>query len=252
MNKLDVLQQCTVEGNVVKLPSIQLERKLYQEVAKALELIGGKWKGGKVFGFVFPTDPTEMLQKIASGDNVNLKKEFQFFATPSSLAKRMVEYAKIEPLDNILEPSAGQGAIVDEILEKCTNVNHVFVCEKMPINLDILKTKYKNKRVSFLSLEDNDFLNHPEGGMLYDKIIANPPFAKNQDIDHVQKMYGLLAEGGRMVVITSKHWELSNNNKEKSFRQWLGVVGAYQEDIDAGEFKESGTNISTKLIIIDK
>jgi hypothetical protein len=45
MTKEEVLQNCTVEGTVVKLPEGQLDRKLYQEVAKALELIGGKWKG---------------------------------------------------------------------------------------------------------------------------------------------------------------------------------------------------------------
>ena len=40
--KEQVLQNCTIEGNIVKLPNIQLDRKLYQEVAKSLELIGGK------------------------------------------------------------------------------------------------------------------------------------------------------------------------------------------------------------------
>ena len=53
MTKEQVLQDCKVEGNVVKLPNIQLDRKNYQEVAKALELIGGKWKGGKIRGFFF-------------------------------------------------------------------------------------------------------------------------------------------------------------------------------------------------------
>jgi len=47
MEYLKILQQCTVANNVVKLPEGQLDRKLYQEVAKALELIGGKWKGEK-------------------------------------------------------------------------------------------------------------------------------------------------------------------------------------------------------------
>ena len=77
MTKEQVLQDCTVEGNVVKLPNIQLDRKDYQEVAKALELIGGKWKGGKIMGFVFVTDPTELLDQIANGEKRNLKKEFQ-------------------------------------------------------------------------------------------------------------------------------------------------------------------------------
>ncbi len=66
MNKTEILQKCTVDGNIVRLPEGQLDRKLYQEVAKALELIGGKWKGGKVMGFVFPTDPTELLEQIAN------------------------------------------------------------------------------------------------------------------------------------------------------------------------------------------
>lgn len=76
MNKEEILQQCTVDGLVVKLPEVKLERKLYQEVAKVLELIGGKWKGNKVMGFVFNEDPTELLEQIANGESRNLKKEF--------------------------------------------------------------------------------------------------------------------------------------------------------------------------------
>jgi hypothetical protein len=38
---------------VVKLPNQQLDRKEYLEVKKKLELIGGKWKGGKIQGFEF-------------------------------------------------------------------------------------------------------------------------------------------------------------------------------------------------------
>ena len=108
----NILKQCTVEGLVVKLPDEQLSRPLYMEVAKQLNLIGGKWKGNKIMGFVFQEDPTELLNKIAGGEKINLKKEYQFFATPSSLARDMVMYADIDGASSILEPSAGQGAIV--------------------------------------------------------------------------------------------------------------------------------------------
>ncbi len=67
MTKEDILRECSVDGNVVKLPAIQLERSMYQEVAKALQKIGGKWKGGKVGGFVFDFDPTELLSEVAGG-----------------------------------------------------------------------------------------------------------------------------------------------------------------------------------------
>lgn len=39
---------------------------------------------------------------------------------------------------------------------------------------------------------------------------------------------------------------------EHDIREWLNKVNAVIEDIPAGEFKESGTNIATCLIIIDK
>jgi hypothetical protein len=38
-----ILQQCTVQGKIVKLPGIQLERKTYLDVAKEINQIGGKW-----------------------------------------------------------------------------------------------------------------------------------------------------------------------------------------------------------------
>ena len=42
MKTKEVLQQCTVEGNVIKLPNIQLNREEYLKVKKQLELIGMK------------------------------------------------------------------------------------------------------------------------------------------------------------------------------------------------------------------
>lgn len=40
MEVKEVLQKCTVDGMVVKLPEGQLDRKLYEQVAKALQGIG--------------------------------------------------------------------------------------------------------------------------------------------------------------------------------------------------------------------
>lgn len=39
----EILKKCSISNNVVTLPDIQLDRKTYSEVAKKLELIGGKW-----------------------------------------------------------------------------------------------------------------------------------------------------------------------------------------------------------------
>ncbi len=244
MTKEDVLKDCVIEGNIVKLPDVQLDRKLYQEVAKAIELIGGKWKGGKVAGFVFHTDPTDLFTEIKNGEKRNLKKEYQFFATPSELADLLVSRSDIRKEHEILEPSAGQGAIVNAINRILLN-KIVDTYELMPLNQTILK------KVSGVNFIGEDFLLE-KSDKKYDRIIANPPFTKNQDVLHIREMFSRLKVGGRLVSIASKHWQLSNNKVEKEFRDWLESVNAYVEEIPAGAFKESGTNISSVIIIIDK
>lgn len=228
---------------VVKLPNIQLDRKLYQEVAKALELIGGKWKGGKVFGFLFATDPTDLLNQIANGEKRNLKKEFQFFATPEKLADELVELADLKQHDTILEPSAGQGAIINAINKVCDVVPDCF--ELMEMNTVIL-----NKSGLRFNLIGDDFFKH--NGKTYSKIIANPPFTKNQDIDHLKEMYECLSRGGRLVCITSKACMNGSQKKQIEFRNWLQNVGAKCINIDKGAFKESGTMVETQIVLIDK
>ena len=251
--KEQVLQSCTIHDPVVKLPNVQLDRKLYMEVAKSLELIGGKWKGGKVAGFVFPQDPTELLEQVANGEKRNLKKEYQFFATPDELADDLVRRADILPGNSILEPSAGQGAIIDAVIRSgilnklCTDL---FYVEKMPTNLLMLKKKNYPDNVYYVGVLNDDFLNMDTDR--FDRIIANPPFSNNQDIDHIYHMYARLFPGGRIVTVASSHWEVSSNKKEKAFREWLEKVGADVEDIPAGVFKESGTMVGGKIITINK
>ena len=246
MTKIEVLNESVVEGLIVKLPDTQLDRKVYLEVKKALELIGGKWKGGKTMGFVFTSDPTALLAEIAGGAKRNLKKEFQYFATPEALANELVQYADIKHHDTVLEPSVGQGSILKAIHGVVDT--KVGVYELMDVNRMILINKFPEYSYE---LEGFDFMQSTSKPK-YNKIVANPPFAKNQDIDHVHKMYDKLLEGGRLVSVMSKHWQLSTNRKETEFRLWLENVDAEVIELPAGTFKESGTNISAVIVIINK
>ncbi len=242
MTKEEVLQQCTVEGVKVKLPDVKLDRKEYLEVNKALQLIGGKWKGGKISGFVFASDPTELLNQIANGEKRNLKKEFQFFATPEKLADELAYLADLKQHDTVLEPSAGQGAIIKAINKICDVVPDCF--ELMDLNTIIL-----NKSGLRFNLIGEDFFNH--NGKTYTKIIANPPFTKNQDIDHLKEMFTCLSRGGRLVCITSESWVNGTQKKQIEFKEWLEKVGAEIIDIKKGSFKESGTMVGGKIVVIN-
>ncbi len=46
----EILKHCTLEGDVIKLPAVQFNKKSYAEAKKWIEEAGGSWQGGKVPG----------------------------------------------------------------------------------------------------------------------------------------------------------------------------------------------------------
>lgn len=257
---LQVLNACTIHGNNVKLPEEQLDRKEYEQVKKALEDIGGKWKGGKIAAFVFDYDPTDRMTQLQGGEKVNLKKEYQFFATPAGLADKLVEIAEINDPCEILEPSAGRGAIIEAIHRKFPtltvdcfelmyeNLNYLLNDFSIDHDIRILLTGH-NKESDFtkiVELISTDFI------AKYDRIIANPPFTKNQDIQHVMMMYNLLKSKGRLVSIMSEHFIFADDAQSKQFRHFLTTVKSDVYDIPAGTFKESGTMVKSRIVVINK
>lgn len=233
------LSKCEISGNVVTLPFERLPN--YDQVRKALLNAGAKYNKNK---FVFPNDARPYIDRLMGGENVNIKKEFQFFATPAPLAKYLVSLADIERHHSILEPSAGQGAIINAIIEKIPT-KLVQAYELSEINRNVLQS------IEQCEILGDDFLKQ-NNYRQFDRVIANPPFSKNQDIDHILKMYYATKLGGRIVTIASKHWQISNNKKETEFRNWLDEINADVQDIPQGAFKESGTNVASCIIIINK
>lgn len=245
----EIIAKSVISGNVLTLPEGQLDRKVYQDVAKALDLIGGKWKGGKVMGFVFTADPTEKVAILLSGEKlVSAKKEFQFFQTPDVFGAELVAEVGIEAGMTVLEPEAGQGALVRQILK--VQPNQVVDCfELMSENQEILTRTFGAN----VNLIGPDFMaDGIPSTRKWDRIIANPPFANNQDIDHVQKMYYLLAKRGVMISVMSPHWTFAQDRKCKEFRAWIERVGAVVREVEPGTFKESGTNVRTVVVRITK
>jgi 16S rRNA G1207 methylase RsmC len=120
--------------------------------------------------------------------------------------------------------------------------------EIMPDNVAHLNTNFE------LPLLTKDFLSCTEAelGGKFDKFIANPPFTKNQDIHHFLHMVELLNDNGRVVCITSSHWEHSKTHLCQAFKAWLKHCGAKVTIIKAGTFKSSGTSIETRRIVLDK
>lgn len=104
-NVLNVLGECRADGNLLYLPSVQLDRKTYTEVNKVLENMGGKWnRKAKAHVFAEDDDVAEMLENVLLTQEVkDLKREYQFFPTPRAVAERMCEMTEIDSASEVLE-----------------------------------------------------------------------------------------------------------------------------------------------------
>lgn len=80
----------------------------------------------------------------------------------------------------------------------------------------------------------------------------NPPFEEGQDILHVRHAYECLAEDGAMVAIMSEGSFFRQDKRAADFRAWLDLVGGSNEELPADAFKESGTSVRTRLVVIRK
>lgn len=250
MNPLiESLSKCRIDGNIVSLPDINsFKLTNYADVRKALINAGAKYKKNT---FVFPSEAQPFMNKLLNGESVNIKQEYQFFPTPDDIADWIVIQANIVETDIVLEPSAGQGALVKAINRQFPAMK-IGCIELMDANREILS---KMPTVQLFTPEGNDFLSQDVTNNFkdtFDKIVANPPFSNNQDIDHIRQMYYCLKNNGRLVSIASKHWEISGNKKEAEFKQWLNDIGAGIYPIERGKFKSSGTLIACNIIEIIK
>jgi len=71
----EIIGNSSIKGYIVKLPNIELDRKTYNEIKKAMKFIDGEWIGGKVSGFLFEENPTLRLQSILNKEyTVDTKK----------------------------------------------------------------------------------------------------------------------------------------------------------------------------------
>lgn len=238
----EILKHCELKDNVLYLPKVQLNKKSYQEAKRWIEEAGGKWST-KQQGFTFDFTADRVCGILLQGKRINLKQEFQYFGTPDAIADLVAsKFSSLSAETSILEPSAGRGALVRAIRRRCPDA--VVDCyELMPENVEFLS---KEPGANILG---NDFA---ECVCSYDRIIANPPFSNNQDIDHVYRMYDHLLPGGELSVIVSQHWRIATDKKCTEFCAWLEKIGAVVENIEANAFKESGTTIGTTLLFIKK
>ncbi len=223
----------------------KLSDEEYDKVKPFVEHLGGHWRE-RYNCFVFPEDVRDLFEKYPSKSfsasaEYLWREKTQFFPTPKLVAERVVELAEIETHHIVLEPSAGQGALLD-----CIKVDCPIMCvEPLLENVEILRNKgYVCYR--------GEFENYYSPDIQYDRIIMNPPYANQNDIKHVKMAYDMLAKGGILVAVISENALYYQTDLSIEFNEFLTKENVFVEAVSPRAFEESGTTIETVIIKIVK
>ena len=119
----------------------------------------------------------------------------QYFTTNVELKEKVFEYILNNP-SIILEPSIGQGDLIEYVTDKMLNVK--FDMYEIDKKIKLLKKIQKSKVIY------GDFM-RCEISKKYKTIIGNPPYVRtkrgNLYIDFIEKCYNLLDDNGELIFI---------------------------------------------------
>ena len=237
---LAVLDRCETDGLRLTLPG-ELERKDYVRVNTVLEAAGGRWNRS-ARAHLFADEAGPIIETIMlTGEVVSRKQELQYFPTPPLVVAELIDRAALEPGMSVLEPSAGRGAIAAAVAEQYCCVDCI---EIDGANVNALRDLGVARAILTA-----DFLTVPVDAV-YDRVIMNPPFTRQQDIAHVIRALEWLRPDGLLVSVMGLGVTYRQNKAAADFR---ALVASRDGDIDRlpdDAFRESGTGVMTVIVTI--
>lgn len=202
----------------------------YQEALRALISIGGVLNRSNEIEFDY--EAQDIVGEIINSGCIPDRKSHQYYPTPESIARTVIELADIGPDDWTLEPSAGQGGLADFLPKDRTTC-----IELSGLHCKILEVKGFN-------VEQADFLKWMDefkASRSFTRIVMNPPFSEGRWKAHLESAYQMLAPGGRLVAVLPA----SAKNKVSLPRCEMSWSGTY-----SGEF--AGTGVSVAILVADR
>lgn len=230
----ELLKYFVPDNDKILFPNFQIDKDFYTECKTIIESNGYKYINKKQGFKKIGGNAQEDLEKMINGVDISsARKQFDFYPTPNDVVQKAQILLEHNGIDFILEPSAGTGNLVTG-LEKYTKA-----IELNPECINALKEKQ-------IEIIGSDFIN--ETPQLFNYIIMNPPFSKRQDAKHVCLAFDKwLNNNGILVAITGTGILSASDKFSKAFQDLYNKYGVYQEILNNGAFKESGTNVNTVI-----
>lgn len=177
------------------------------------------------YGEVLP----DAVDREASS-RTDVAKDLQFYWTPQDAVDRLLEFGSVKKGQRVLEPSCGDGRILDALRAKgCSSLGIEFHPGRAA------EAKAKGHAVAV-----GNFLEQPPVDE-FDAVVMNPPFYGRHYAQHVRHAYKFLRPGGTLVSILPASARYDHKELEGTW-----------EDLPVASFADAGTNIPTTMIRMRK
>lgn len=182
-------------------------------------------------------------------------KDLQFYPTPPKVAEWVVDNIRVyRENTKVLEPSAGEGALLRALFD-----SHISVREVTAVEVDVTRARriqaaFRGKPMSVLP---SNFLAMP-ADPVYDLVLMNPPFHGTHWMHHVQHAFDFLKAGdtkGQLVAILPASAEVGTSLQHETFHAWLEELKRVGwrwsfSSLPSKSFASTGTNIETVTLSI--
>lgn len=202
------------------------------------------------YGAVLP-DAAEKGEAGASFEKrTNLPaKELQFYHSPGAVVDELLSGLYLKPGARVLEPSAGTGHIVRELLAKKVDVTAIEIHPGRVKQLRELEGE-------ICQVIEGNFLD-TNASPIYAAAVLNPPFFGTHWMDHVRHAWDFLEPGGQLRAVLPISAELGETKAHIAFRRWAEKVnarswGSIFADLPPESFAEAGTRINTVILSLTK
>lgn len=188
------------------------------------------------YGEVLPDAEEEDAKPQAS---TAVSKDLQFYWSPDAVIEtalghagiykpRDYSYGSTPPAHRVLEPSCGDGRILD--------VLKAYGCR--PFGIEVHAGRAAEARAKGHNVMTANFLEQPPRAE-FDFVVMNPPFYGRHYVKHVRHALKFLKPGGTLVSILPATAHYDHQELEG---QWT--------DLPVGSFSEAGTNVPTGILKI--
>ena len=205
------------------------------------------------YGAVLPDSvPADVTAEDIRRRSTALCRDLAFYPTPSAVVDRhLLQNICIDETSRVLEPSAGDGAIVRVLLSHRARVDAVEVDPGRVAQLRLIERT--NPR---LTVQHANFL-QTAARPVYTHVVMNPPFNGTHYMQHVMHAFDFLAPGGTLVAVLPATVEFGESRAHDAFRAWMDARkgSAWRltyHDLPEETFAASGTRINTCYVILGR